>query len=168
MTDRGWSTSLKGDPMRWLMLGVFLAACFVVAGIGGWFTSLSLPEWYDGLAKPSFNPPSWVFGPVWTILYILMGVAAWLVWKEAGWNGATAALSLFFVQLLLNLLWSALFFGLRSPEWALVEIVILWAAIVATTLLFFRHSTVAGGLMLPYLLWVTFAAVLNAAIARLN
>jgi len=156
MTGKGWSKFLKGDPMTWLMLAAFLAACFVVAGIGGWFTSQGLTEWYDGLVKPV------------TILYILMGIAAWLVWKEAGWSGATAALSLFFVQLLLNLAWSGLFFALRSPGWALVEIIVLWAAIVATTVLFFRHSTAAGVLMLPYLLWVTFAAVLNAALVRLN
>ena len=168
MTGKGWSKFLKGDPMTWLMLAAFLAACFVVAGIGGWFTSQGLTEWYDGLVKPVFNPPSWVFAPVWTILYILMGIAAWLVWKEAGWSGATAALSLFFIQLLLNLAWSGLFFALRSPGWALVEIVVLWAAIVATTVLFFRHFTAAGVLMLPYLLWVTFAAVLNAALVRLN
>jgi len=97
-----------------------------------------------------------------------MGIAAWLVWKESGWSGAAAALSLFFIQLLLNLAWSGLFFALRSPGWALLEIIVLWAAIVATTLLFFRHSTAAGLLMLPYLLWVTFAAVLNAALVRLN
>jgi len=154
--------------MRWLALAGFLAACFVVAGLGGWFTSMGMPEWYAGLQKPSWNPPSWVFAPVWTTLYIMMAVASWLVWKEAGFSGATAALTLFFVQLLLNMTWSGLFFGLQSPGWAMVELVVLWVAIVATTALFFRHSSAAGVLMAPYLLWVTFAGFLNAAIVRLN
>ena len=151
-----------------LVLTGFLVACFAVAGIGGWFTSLGMPEWYASLNKPSWNPPSWLFGPVWTILYVAMAVAAWLVWREGGFGGATAALTLFFVQLALNLAWSGVFFALRSPGWALVEIALLWLAIIATTLLFFRHSTWAGALMVPYLLWVTFAAVLNGAIVRLN
>jgi translocator protein len=120
------------------------------------------------LEKPAFNPPSWVFGPVWTVLYAMMAVAAWLVWREAGFGGATAALSLFFVQLALNLAWSGIFFGLRQPGWALVEIAVLWAAILATMILFFRHSTLAGWLLVPYLLWVSFASVLNAALWRLN
>ncbi|MGK7312267.1 MAG: TspO/MBR family protein [Candidatus Longimicrobiales bacterium M2_2A_002] len=154
--------------MRWLVLAAFLAACFAVAAIGGWLTSLGMPEWYMTLRKPTWNPPSWLFGPVWTTLYVAMAVAAWLVWKQAGFDGATAALSLFFVQLALNLAWSGIFFALRSPGWALVEIVALWVAIVVTTILFFRHSAWAGALMVPYLLWVSFASVLNAAIVRLN
>ena len=154
--------------MRWLVLAAFLAACFAVAAVGGWLTSLGMPEWYMQLRKPAWNPPSWLFGPVWTTLYVAMAVAAWLVWKEAGFDGATAALSLFAVQLALNLAWSGIFFALRRPGWALVEIAALWVAILATTLLFFRHSTWAGALMVPYLLWVGFASVLNAAIVRLN
>lgn len=154
--------------MRWLALAGFLAACFAVAGLGGWFTSMGMPEWYATLRKPVWNPPSWVFAPVWTTLYIMMAVAAWLVWKEAGFSGATAALTLFFVQLLLNVTWSGLFFGLQSPGWAMVELVVLWGTILGTTLLFFQHSTFAGALMVPYLLWVTFAGFLNAAIVRLN
>lgn len=154
--------------MRWLVLAAFLTACFAVAGIGGWLTSLGMPEWYMTLRKPAWNPPSWLFGPVWTTLYVAMAVAAWLVWKQAGFDGATAALSLFFVQLALNLAWSGIFFALRSPGWALVEILVLWVAILVTTVLFFRHSSWAGALMVPYLLWVGFASVLNAAIVRLN
>jgi benzodiazapine receptor len=151
-----------------LALAGFLAAVAAVAAVGGWFTSLGQPGWYDTLTKPSFNPPSWLFGPVWTTLYVLMAVAAWLVWRKAGFDGATAALTLFFVQLALNLAWSGLFFALRNPTLALVEIAALWLAIAATMVLFFRHSTLAGALFVPYLLWVTFAAVLNAAIVRLN
>ena len=154
--------------MKWGVLVGLLVAVFVVAGIGGWFTSMGVSDWYPTLRKPSWNPPSWLFGPVWTVLYISMAVAAWLVWKDAGFDGATAALALFGVQLLLNLAWSGVFFALQSPGWALVEIGVLWLAIMVTTMLFFRHSAWAGGLMVPYLLWVSFAAVLNAAIVRLN
>ncbi|MFW5951992.1 MAG: TspO/MBR family protein [Gemmatimonadota bacterium] len=146
----------------------FLVLCFAVAGIGSWFTSMGMPEWYEALNKPSWNPPSWVFGPVWTALYFAMGLAAWLVWREAGFGGATTALTLFFVQLALNLAWSGIFFALQRPGWALVELTALWIAILATTILFFRHSNWAGALMVPYLLWVTFAGTLNAAIVRLN
>ena len=154
--------------MKWLTLLGLLLLVFAVAGIGGWLTSLGMPDWYMSLRKPTWQPPSWLFGPVWTALYIAMAVAAWLVWKEAGFDGAAGALTLFFIQLALNLAWSGVFFALRAPGWALVEIVALWIAILATTALFFRHSTWAGALMVPYLLWVTFAAALNAAIVRLN
>src|SRR5680860_17116 len=115
----------------------FLALSFLVAALGGWFTSMGMPEWYAALEKPSWNPPSWVFGPAWTTLYIAMAVAAWLVWKEAGFSGAPAALGLYFVQLALNLAWSGVFFALRSPGWALVELSVLWIAILAATALFF-------------------------------
>jgi translocator protein len=146
----------------------FLAAVFVVGAIGNVFTSAGMPDWYMSLEKPAFNPPSWVFGPVWTALYIAMAVAAWLVWRDAGFDGARAALTLFFVQLALNLAWSGIFFALREPGWAFVEIAALWAAILATMILFFRHSTWAGALLVPYLAWVSFAAVLNFEIWRLN
>lgn len=151
-----------------LVLVAFLVACFGVAALGGWLTSMGMPDWYATLRKPSFNPPSWIFAPVWTTLYLAMGVAAWLVWRQAGFDGGLTALSLFFVQLGLNLAWSGIFFALRSPGWALVDIIALWSAILVTMLLFFRHSTVAGWLFAPYILWVSFAAVLNAAIVRLN
>jgi translocator protein len=157
-----------GGVTTWLALAGFLAASFAVATVGGMFTSAGMPEWYMGLEKPAFNPPSWVFGPVWTVLYILMAVAAWRVWRVAGFRGATTALVLYFVQLALNLAWSGIFFALRSPGWALVEIVVLWLAILATTILFFRHDRVAGWLLVPYLLWVSFASLLNGAIVRLN
>ncbi len=150
-----------------MLLG-FLVAVFLVAGVGGWFTSMGVSDWYLTLNKPSWNPPSWLFGPVWTVLYIAMAVAAWLVWKDAGFDGARAALTLWGVQLVLNLAWSGLFFALRSPGWALVEILALWVSILATTVLFFGYSVWAGALMVPYLLWVTFASVLNGTIVRLN
>ncbi|MDX1673751.1 MAG: TspO/MBR family protein [Longimicrobiales bacterium] len=154
--------------MRWLALAGFLALCFLVAAVGGWLTSLGMPEWYMELRKPSWNPPAWIFGPVWTALYAAMAVAAWLVWSRAGFENAGRAMTLFFTQLALNMAWSGIFFALRSPGWALVEIFALWIAILATTALFFRHSVTAGVLMVPYLLWVGFAGVLNAAIVRLN
>lgn len=157
-----------GKLRSWLVLAGFLVVCFAVAALGSVFTSSAMPEWYMSLEKPAFNPPSWVFGPVWTLLYAMMAVAAWLVWREAGFDGATAALGMFLVQLALNLAWSGIFFGLREPGWAMLEILALWGAIVVTMVLFFRHSSVAGWLMAPYLLWVSFAAVLNAAIWRLN
>lgn len=157
-----------GKLRSWLVLAGLLVVCFGVASLGSVFTSSAMPEWYMSLEKPAFNPPSWVFGPVWTLLYAMMAVAAWLVWREAGFDGATPALSMFVVQLALNLAWSGIFFGLREPGWAMLEILALWGAIVVTMVLFFRHSSVAGWLLAPYLLWVSFAAVLNAAIWRLN
>lgn len=157
-----------GSVRTWIVLAGFLAASFGVAAIGGAFTAAGMPEWYMSLDMPAFNPPSWVFGPVWTALYIMMAVAAWLVWRRSGFGRAKTALGLYFIQLALNLAWSGIFFGLRSPGWALAEIGVLWVAIVATAVYFFRHSALAGWLMVPYALWVSFAAILNAAIWRLN
>jgi len=141
----------------------------VVGGLGGVATASAIPTWYQGLNKPAWNPPNWVFGPVWTLLYILMGVAAWLVWRQ-GWDNpqVQVALAIFAVQLLLNLFWSLIFFGLRSPGWAVLEIAILWGFILATIVQFYRLESVAGLLLIPYQLWVTFAAVLNAAVWQLN
>jgi tryptophan-rich sensory protein len=124
--------------------------------------------WYDSLVKPAWTPPGVVFGPVWTVLYILMGAAAWLVWRRAGFSGATFPLSLFIAQLVLNTLWSYLFFGLKNPGLAFVEIVVLWAAILTVLAGFWRVRPLAGVLLVPYLAWVTFAAGLNLQIWRLN
>jgi benzodiazapine receptor len=141
----------------------------VVGGLGGVATASAIPTWYRDLNQPSWNPPNWVFGPVWTLLYILMGVAAWLVWR-LGWDNpqVRVALAIFGVQLLLNLFWSLIFFGLRSPGWAVLEIIILWGFILATTVQFYRLESVAGLLLVPYQLWVTFAALLNATVWQLN
>ena len=141
----------------------------IVGGLGGVATASAIPTWYQGLNKPAWNPPNWVFGPVWTLLYILMGVAAWLVWRQ-GWDNlpVRVALAIFGAQLLLNLFWSLIFFGLRSPGWAVLEIVILWGFVLATTVQFYRLDSIAGLLLIPYQLWVTFAAVLNAAVWQLN
>lgn len=146
-------------------LAVALAACFSAAGVGGLATSRSLKDWYVRLPKPSWNPPSWVFGPVWTVLYLIMGIAVWLVWIERGGQDIGAALVWFAAQLALNVLWSIAFFGLRSPVGGLVVIVALWWAIAATIFVFAPISPVAAALLVPYLAWVTFATVLNGAIA---
>lgn len=141
-----------------------------LAGIfGSLFTASSVGTWYATLAKPALNPPSWVFGPAWTLLYALMGIAAFLVWKE-GWGREEVkfALKVFALQLILNALWSVLFFGLLNPLLALVNIVLLWCAIAWTIAHFARLSRAAAWLMAPYLAWVTFATYLNAAIWILN
>ena len=153
---------------RWLMLLCFLLLCYSAAGLGSIWTSSSVSTWYADLRKPSFNPPNWIFAPVWSTLYFLMALSAWLVWRRAGWSGAGFALVLFFVQLALNVIWSGLFFGLRRTEMALIEIVLLLATIVATAVAFRSVSGLAFWLMLPYALWVAFAALLNFRIWRLN
>jgi len=150
-------------------LVVCVGAVLLASSIGSFATVRAIPTWYRRLAKPSFNPPEWLFGPAWAVLYLLMAVAAWLVWKQ-GWNapGVKVALAFFLVQLIINALWSVLFFGLRSPLAGLMDIVVMWLAILATIVLFFRVSALAGVLLLPYIAWVSFAAILNAAILRLN
>jgi len=152
-----------------LKLLASLAVVLAAGGIGSLATTNAIPTWYRSLAKPSFNPPDWLFGPAWTLLYLLMAVAAFLIWKQ-GLNaaGVKLALGAFLFQLVLNSLWSVFFFGMRSPLAGLVDIIVLWMAIVATIVLFFRVSSPAGILLLPYLAWVTFAAVLNAVIYCLN
>lgn len=145
-----------------------LVICFAASGIGALFTTPQIGGWYATLNRPEIAPPNWVFGPVWTLLFAMMAIAAWLVWKKAGLRQAALPLTLFAVQLVLNVLWSVLFFGLENPFLALLEIVILWLFILATTMTFFRHSRLAGSLMVPYLCWVTFAAVLNYGFWTLN
>lgn len=147
----------------------FLVLVGAAAGLGGLATAHGLAAWYPSLAKPAFNPPAWVFGPVWSILYVLMAVSALLVWRKA-WpsRGAKLGLALFACQLGLNVLWSVIFFGLQAPGLALVELVLLWLAIAAWTAATWRVSRPAALLILPYLAWVSFAGVLNAAIWRLN
>lgn len=145
-----------------------LIVCLGVAGLGGYWTAQSVGDWYAGLEKAPWNPPAWVFGPVWTTLYICMALAAFLVWRREGFRRARTALTLFGVQLLFNLAWSGLFFGLRSPGAALVDILLLWLAIFATWRAFRRISPVAGWLLVPYLLWVSYAVTLNFEVWRRN
>jgi translocator protein len=151
-----------------LMLALFIAITFAAAGLGAFFTGTSVSNWYPTLRKPSWNPPAWIFGPVWTALYLMMAVAVWLVWRKRGFDGATAALGLFALQLALNALWSPLFFGLRNPLAGLVDIVPLWAAILATLVCFWKISPLAGALLAPYWVWVSFATALNFVIWRMN
>lgn len=149
-------------------LGAFFAACFGVAAIGGAVTGGAVDTWYRTLEKPAFNPPDGVFAPVWTVLYAMMAVAGWRVWRSRRAPGRRGALGLFALQLGLNFTWSALFFGLHWIGVALVEIAVLLLAIVATTRAFLRIDRAAGLLLVPYALWVAFATVLNAAIWALN
>jgi len=143
-------------------------ACFAAAGIGGAFTASSVRTWYQEIAKPTWTPPEWVFGPVWTVLYAMMGIAMWLVWRSGGWPRARVALILFGVQLLLNTGWSIIFFGARSPGLAFAEILLLWCAILATMVAFWSHSKAASVLLVPYVAWSSFAAYLNLTIWRMN
>lgn len=146
-------------------LAGWLLLTFAAAALGGLF----MPgEWYSRLQKPVWNPPNWIFGPVWTALYIAMAVAAWLVWRHGGWTAQRPALGWFLVQLGLNALWTPLFFGLRNPGLAFAEIVLLWLAILATLRAFWVAHRLAGALLLPYLAWVSFAAALNYTLWQLN
>lgn len=140
-----------------------------VGGLSGFATAGGVTSWYPTLAKPSFNPPAWVFGPTWTVLYILMGVALFLVWRQGlDTQGVRLALIVFGVQLMLNGLWSIIFFRMQSPGWAFAEIILLWIAIIATLWAFWRVLPAAGWLLVPYLAWVSFAGVLNGSIWFLN
>jgi tryptophan-rich sensory protein len=143
----------------------WLVLCFAAAGTA---VFVSTDGWYVALHKPSWNPPAWLFGPAWTLLYITMAVAAWLVWREGGWKAQGRSLGLFLLQWFLNALWTPLFFGLHRPGLAFAEIVLLWLAIAATLVSFWRVRQVAGILLVPYLAWVSFAAALNFTIWRLN
>lgn len=137
--------------------------------IGSLFTFSAIPTWYATLTKPELNPPSWVFGPVWTTLYVLMGVSVFLIWQK-GWErkDVKVALSVYGIQLVLNALWSIVFFGMQSPGLALVNIALLFISIVLTMVLFYKISRPAMYLLIPYILWVSFASYLNYAIYALN
>ena len=151
---------------QWLVLAALILLCLVVGAIGGFSSASAIDSWYRTIAKPSWTPPDYVFGPVWTVLYIMMAVAAWLVWKTR--DRVTPAMTLFYVQLALNLAWTLLFFGAQSPGLALIEVAFLWTGVLLTMLAFFGRHSVAGWLFVPYLAWVSFAAVLNAAIWWMN
>jgi len=152
----------------WLGLLLFLVLCFAAAGIGGAVTTPKIGTWYATLAKPSWNPPNWIFAPVWSALYFCMAVAAWLVWRQGGFPSAKVPLTLFAVQLALNVLWSCIFFGLEKSGLAFGEVLLLWTAIAATMVLFWQRSMIAGLLFVPYVAWVSFASFLNFTIWRLN
>ena len=159
MSYRNTKTMQIGSLIGWLALTFCAAATGVFVKTGGWYATLERPTW---------NPPSWVFGPAWTLLYIMMAVAAWLVWREGGWKTQRRPLTLYLVQGLLNAIWTPLFFGLHQPGWAFAEILVLLVTILATGVMFWRVTVVAGLLLVPYALWTTFAAVLNFTIWQLN
>lgn len=152
-------------PGSALALPGFLVITFCAPALG----AFTLPgEWYAGLNKPSWNPPSWVFGPAWTLLYTLMAVAAWLVWKQGGWGRQRRPLVLYFIQLALNAAWTPVFFGAHQMGAALAVIMALWLAILLTLISFWRVRLSAGLLLVPYLAWVTFATTLNFTLWRMN
>lgn len=150
-----------------LGLVLWLLVTFAAAGLGG-AASAGSPAFYQELVRPSWAPPASLFGPVWTLLYVLIGVAAWLVWKQGGFQASRGALLLFFAQLAANAAWTWIFFAWRLGALAFLEILLLWALILATLIAFWRIRPLAGALLVPYLAWVTFAAALNWAIWRLN
>lgn len=155
-------------PRLLLGLLIWVGLSFAAGAIGSLATTPNIPEWYARLNRPAWTPPNWVFGPVWSALYLLMGIAAWLVWRRVGLAAGALPLCLFIIQLVLNTVWSLLFFGLHRPDLAFGEIIVLWLAIFTTMVTFWRVVPLGGALLLPYLLWVGFAAALNLAIWRLN
>ncbi|MFW6093782.1 MAG: TspO/MBR family protein [Pseudomonadota bacterium] len=148
-------------------LVAWLAICFIAASIGA-AASVQAGSFYTQLARPEWAPPSGWFGPVWTILYVLMGISAWLVWRTGGFRSARTALTLFLVQLGFNAIWSWLFFGWHLGALAFMDVILLWGLIVATLVAFWRIKPFAGVLLIPYLLWVSFAAALNYSVWQLN
>ena len=162
------ATATKSSPStdnKWIGLLAWLAFTFLASATA---VFVSTGDWYAALNKPTWNPPSWIFGPVWTTLYVMMAVSAWLVWQRGGWKLQAVPLTAFVIQWTLNLIWTPLFFGAHQLGWALLDIILLWLAIVTTIVLFTRVSRFAAGLLIPYLLWVSFAAFLNFTIWRMN
>jgi translocator protein len=152
-----------------ILVLIFLLFLPQAAGlIGAYFTLPAISSWYQFLNRPSWSPPNWLFGPAWTTLYFLMGAASFLIWQKRKEPEAKKALMVYFVHLPLNTLWSIIFFGLRNPLWAFIEIIALWGLILYLTISFYKLKRVAGCLFLPYLLWVSFASILNLAIVLLN
>jgi benzodiazapine receptor len=157
----GWPDIVK--------LIVSIVACEVAGGIGAIFTTPAIGTWYASLRKPSFTPPNSVFGPIWITLYLLMGIAVFIVWRQGfGQEGVIVAFAIFWIQLAINVLWSVTFFGSKSLFGGMILIFVLWAAILANIITFFSVSALAGGLLIPYIIWVTIAANLNVQIWRLN
>lgn len=160
-------TPRASAPQQTLALVLWLGATLATGALGA-VASVNAASFYSQLTQPAWAPPAWLFGPVWSVLYVLMGAAAWLVWRRHGWRGARTALALFVVQLLANALWTWLFFAWRLGGVALAEIVLLWLMIAGTIALFWRLQRLAAVLLLPYLAWVGFATALNFSLWRLN
>lgn len=157
---------MKKNDLIKLVTAVSLTV--ILGAVGGLVTAPEIPTWYAGLTKPSFNPPNWLFGPVWTTLYILMGISCYLVWKQAPSSERNKALTIFIIQFVLNFCWSFIFFGMHATGWALAEMILLWITILITIFSFARFSKTAAWLLVPYISWVSFAMLLNGAIWRLN
>ena len=158
----GKSGTVELMPKDFAKLLLSIGICLGAGILGSVFTVSSIPNWYVTLNKPFFSPPNWVFGPVWIILYILMGISLYLVWKRK------KVPSVFWIQLILNAVWSIIFFGMKNPTLALMDIAVLWIIIVLTIKAFSKISKLAGKLLIPYLAWVSFATLLNLAIVILN
>lgn len=153
---------------NWVRFLISLAIPLAAGFVGSVFTNSSVQTWYPTLNKPVFNPPNWLFAPVWTLLFVLMGISFYLVWRNGETSQLKLALVVYFTQLALNVLWSLLFFGVKSPLLGLIDIFVLWGVIVVNIYLFIKVSRTAGYLLIPYLLWVSFASTLNFAIVLLN
>jgi benzodiazapine receptor len=154
-------------PAQALALLLWLTLAFITAAIGA-IASVSAASFYAELVRPSWAPPAWLFGPMWSTLYTLMGVSAWLVWRDRGFAGARGVLTLFIAQLAVNALWSWLFFAWRQGAWSFAEIILLWVMILATLISFYRINRLAGWLLVPYLAWVTLATALTYSVWRAN
>lgn len=160
------TAAVSAPPQRWGLLAFFFVVSFGALAVGSWLTSLGFGEWYDALQKPSFQPPGWVFGPVWTTLFTLLAIATWQVARRG--EVARPSLAAYALQLVLNVFWSLLFFTLHRPGWALVEIVVLDLVVVAMVVLYGRVHRVAGWLLVPYAAWLGLATAINVAIVVLN
>lgn len=157
------------DSSGVIKLVISILASFAAGGIGTLFTFKAIPDWYAGLKKPPYTPPNGVFGPIWTALYILMGISVFLVWQKGlATSGVALAFILFWVQLVFNALWSVIFFGIRSKGGGVITIIVLWLLILASIITSFRVSNWAGALLLPYIVWVSIASYLNIGIWVLN
>ena len=150
----------------WRPCLVFVVICLAISGIAGWVTSAHIASWYEQLVQPVFRPPNWLFGPVWTVLYILIGISGGLLWQQR--KAQPAAMRCYFLQLIFNFAWSFIFFGMQNIGLALIDIIILWALILLTILYSARVSKAVVCMLLPYFLWVTFATTLNASLWVLN
>ena len=151
-----------------ISLMFFIVICFAAAGLGSYFTGQSISTWYVTLQKPDWNPPNWIFGPVWSALYLMMAISIWFVWRNGTFFDNPVVYILFALQLILNIAWSGIFFGVQQPGWAMVDILLLWILILLYILFSWPVSKMASILFMPYLLWVGFASVLNITIWQLN
>ncbi|MCC9626042.1 tryptophan-rich sensory protein [Thalassospira sp. MA62] len=162
------SPSTPKHRTRVFALIAFMVLCLIISAAGGAVTATSVNDWYANLQKPSFGPPNWLFGPVWTVIYFMIAFSGWRVWLKRGFANAKGPFAIYGAQLTLNLAWSFLFFGAQSPFLAFIDIAILLALIIVNCVIFMKIDRVAGVLLIPYALWVGFATILNAAIWQLN